>query len=553
MSLKVQKQIYCGLKVFVLTVFMILLFLSSWLSSSSSSTGSNRTTYVVSMHQDESHAPTLPGASGSTTYNDVTHLKVMTGELPGYTGWARPDRTLAGYFKVVEPPSTHDSFQFVVRLNCTHPLCQHGGSKFYVRSYGPSVVAGRTTDHRNGSYDIFWPIGTEHEQFTVEVVLTFSSTPEYKNFPLRDAAAAPAYEGHLIPGFPLLITSNKTIIATPDRICSSKDLYVSSSLGGYSKGRWVVVDRVSNPTYFSNETDEFSVQGYQHGGNALGIFMNYQPYHCRFPLLLDQAKNWFQSCESPKKPTRLLFIGDSVMKMQEHAFVKAKIHGIQITFIKTHTGLHNILHNVESALSDKALRDESEDLIIGFNSGLHDIAQLCSPISKRRRDKMNLDLHNERWYSCVDHYKRLFTKLAKIISTFPAKLRVFQTTSAGWMKYGNYGFAWSPYKQQILPFDTSFAEHFNEIAFDVLKPFDNIQIVDAYWLMLARPDNREVDADQSIGKHLVHPGNEVLGALTSIWMTVFAETLDEKCFAEYEKQYSRRGSRGKRSSENKYR
>lgn len=121
------------------------------------------------------------------------------------------------------------------------------------------------------------------------------------------------------------------------------------------------------------------------------------------------------------------------------------------------------------------------------------------------------------------------------------------------MKYGNYGFAWSPYKQQILPFDTSFAEHFNEIAFDVLKPFDNIQIVDAYWLMLARPDNREVDADQSIGKHLVHPGNEVLGALTSIWMTVFAETLDEKCFAEYEKQYSRRGSRGKRSSENKYR
>ena len=63
---------------------------------------------------------------------------------------------------------------------------------------------------------------------------------------------------------------------------------------------------LNKETYFSNETDEFSVQGYQHGGNALGIFMNYQPYHCRFPLLLDQAKNWFQSCESPKKPTRLI-------------------------------------------------------------------------------------------------------------------------------------------------------------------------------------------------------------------------------------------------------
>jgi hypothetical protein len=59
----------------------------------------------------------------------------------------------------------------------------------------------------------------------------------------------------------------------------------------------------------------------------------------------------------------------------------------------------------------------------------------------------------------------------------------------------------------------------NEIAFDVIAKSGNnqIQIVDGYWITLPRPDNTEVGTKQSTGKHLVHPGNEVIFAMTRTW------------------------------------
>jgi hypothetical protein len=61
---------------------------------------------------------------------------------------------------------------------------------------------------------------------------------------------------------------------------------------------------------------------------------------------------------------------------------------------------------------------------------------------------------------------------------------------------------------------------FNNVALRVLDGYDGFDIVDGYWLSLARPDNRQVDKANAVGKHLVHPGLEVLQAMVRTWMTV---------------------------------
>jgi hypothetical protein len=60
--------------------------------------------------------------------------------------------------------------------------------------------------------------------------------------------------------------------------------------------------------------------------------------------------------------------------------------------------------------------------------------------------------------------------------------------------------------------------HFNQIAYDVVSRVDDIRVLDGYWLTLARPDNRQVGLGNVLGKHLVHPGEEVLHAMVRVWM-----------------------------------
>ena len=66
---------------------------------------------------------------------------------------------------------------------------------------------------------------------------------------------------------------------------------------------------------------------------------------------------------------------------------------------------------------------------------------------------------------------------------------------------------------------------FNQIAFDILSRVAGIHMLDAYWMTLARPDNREVGLEKMLGKHLVHPGEEVLQAMVQIWMQVLLQSM----------------------------
>lgn len=61
-------------------------------------------------------------------------------------------------------------------------------------------------------------------------------------------------------------------------------------------------------------------------------------------------------------------------------------------------------------------------------------------------------------------------------------------------------------------------QHFNTIVFDIIqKQSKNILIVDGYWLTLPRPDHTQTSEENEVGKHLVHPGFEVLSVFARRW------------------------------------
>ena len=67
-------------------------------------------------------------------------------------------------------------------------------------------------------------------------------------------------------------------------------------------------------------------------------------------------------------------------------------------------------------------------------------------------------------FSCVELYKTLLSKLTSFLASYPTDLIAFQTTSAGWMPYGNYGFAWNPNKYQPYSLSPNAVAHFNDAA-----------------------------------------------------------------------------------------
>jgi hypothetical protein len=152
---------------------------------------------------------------------------------------------------------------------------------------------------------------------------------------------------------------------------------------------------------------------------------------------------------------------------------------------------------------------------------LHDIHRLCGQEwTQDRKDYLSV---SDTTFSCLQEYESIIRDFAKLIKRIPADLKIFQTSTAAWPKYGNYGIQWNIDGAQLLPLDPSFVIPFNEIAVDVLKAYeDDIQIMDGFWITYPRPDNREIG---DVGNKLSHPGLEVQGAMARIWSTLILERI----------------------------
>ena len=124
------------------------------------------------------------------------------------------------------------------------------------------------------------------------------------------------------------------------------------------------------------------------------------------------------------------------------------------------------------------------------------------------------DLDKRSHRNCVDLYKQYFTQLVNVVGNYHADILLFRTTTSGWMRWGNFGFAWPATEYQLLLLSSHSVKQMNEVAIDVVKQskFD-IDVLDYFWLTYPRPDDTQVQVDsnglQGIGGHLVHPGIDI--------------------------------------------
>ena len=414
-------------------------------------------------------------------------ISLYPGELPGYTGWARPDATLAGRFRLVGPVS---SVSFVGQEWTVHAECLTGcpphDSWFYVRAYGPAILAGKVTRLRAHRYQIqLQPL--DPGVYTVEVVMTFSQVPPIESFPLGEAAV-PFYEGYLLADFPYMITvRGSSISSISTSYCNSQQLQ------NPEKARWKVVDSARERPL--QDTSQISLQGYQRDTQSLGVQLDYQHADCRL------ITKWKQ-CGRDK--LHIVLIGDSVMRLQKDWLEQWAADAVQVSFYGLYGGTLRCERLSGPKVSEigSQINPSAENTVVVFNTGLHDIHRLCG--SEWENDRSQYLSAVELKQSCIDNYRTALQTLLEAVEKIPAATRIFQTTTVAWPKYGNCGINWNPTMGQGLPLDFGFIDHFNDIAVQQLS--SSVSVVVGYWVMLARPDHREVDADTSIGKKLSHPG-----------------------------------------------
>ena len=411
----------------------------------------------------------------SKGYGSGSFVTLVPGELPGYTGWARPASTLAKYFHLdqkmdlLQPTVTGKPWEITVRCSQAED-CANGGALFFVRAYGPAVLVGQVQDNQDGSY-LIKLLPKDPGAYTVEVVLTFSNPPHIGQFPLPPKQPEPAYEGYLLPGFPipLLVVEGDNYNEETDPanykslpVCEMEDLFEPTATSAWEKARWVVTDKINQPNHMDDHhyKDQVTFDGYQVSQNSLGIMMEYQHDTCRIlpHIAPEHPQNPLNQCTEGKGPLHFIFIGDSNMRLQRNLFESLFLGLPEDQREKSHYNANQIRasymdltggalrcnligdheHNVTRFFDTiKARVDETlekpERYVILFNTGMHDIHRLCSHEFEADRltylGESATDASND--FHCVLYYRMAVEGLAKDILNFPAELRVFQSTTAG--------------------------------------------------------------------------------------------------------------------------
>jgi hypothetical protein len=518
----------------------------------------------------------------TTNQQQQPPFTLAPGELPGYTGWARPEHTLAGYFTVVGSFEnvTHAGNDWVVNLQCRdHADCPTAQSLFFVRAYGPAVITGQVVPQKPSPSSSNTPPGSSYQVrfrpmdpgvYHVEVVLAFSNAPAMDTFPLPVQHAPVYYEGYLLPNFPLQLTvTGDTFSKTSNSnsksnlpFCNTQQLTETiTSTPATDRARWRVVDKnnAKGHALRTSNSHSISLVNYQKSYNSLGVTMDYEFTDCQLippPVVSDPTPtttvssnsnndnniNPFQCLQDqgqgqPETTTlHVILLGDSVMRLQKEIFEdyirdsNSKIK-IKVSFIELYGGTLRCLNqsgpNVTQVLPSMSQKNERR--VVVFNTGMHDIHRLCG--SEWASDRQTYLSPQEQSLSCTVLYQQAVQALATAVDQFPAEAKIFQTTTAAWPKYGNYNIAWGPTNGQALPLDPSIVSHFNRIAVETLQKQNTYAqkskflIVDGYWITLARPDHRETDQKVHIGKKLSHPGPEVAGAMVRIWTMVLVWTV----------------------------
>lgn len=156
----------------------------------------------------------------------------------------------------------------------------------------------------------------------------------------------------------------------------------------------------------------------------------------------------------------------------------------------------------------------NDHFIVIYNLGLHEFQNRCALFGQAaKRVKPNPG-------PCVDFYQNDVANMTNLVTSNRALVKLWESTTAGWHRWGVFGVAWPQKAGQNFPIDPNLCHDLNRVAWDVVHK-SNMKVMDTYWLTLPRADHREViDKDASRTSYkLVHFGPEVyLSLLRQITM-----------------------------------
>lgn len=380
--------------------------------------------------------------------DDISVLTIWPGDLPSYTGWSRPEATLAPFFCVVDfQRAVSVDAEVKIRLECKgHSRCEEVSPRFYVRAYGPAIISGsvqRISSRGKNFYEISLnPV--DPGSYTVEIVLTFSDLPNFDSFPFsyQEAYDNDMYEGYHVYGSPmqLIVHGNESPLSSELPLCKMAQLVLTNdnkSLAGRS--RWKLVDAINYREHQRIRTigNNITLEGYQKSLNSIGVVLDYQHRDCRLMPEPTPKVNLFQCV---RDPLHVIMIGDSNFRLQEKLLQRyvGFNPSIRVSFLELYGGYFRSQlltgPNVRQFLKDAGSNDLERRIVI-FNTGLHDIHRLCGggEMIEDRRTYLRDDMPS----SCVELYKIAISNLSDDVINLPeTDIKIFQTTTAGWLKYG---------------------------------------------------------------------------------------------------------------------
>ena len=266
-------------------------------------------------------------------------------------------------------------------------------------------------------------------------------------------------------------------------------------------------------------------------------------------------------------------VGDSVMRLQAEALARLlgqhaeregdelRMHrstsAFEIAFQPTNHGLMARMPDVRAAV-DALVRCQRQGTcapVLIFNSGLHDLVRItegcalllewhntcCSYDSSSdsrsmRRSCGNATLlalqRNKRGaeLDCVSLYTRLLQEVVDYVeqSGF-AGIKIFRTTTAAWLKWGNYQVNWLQ-KNALQLFITSWPPivRWNELALGVIGKAEGWHVIDGFQSSIGRPDHTEWHPDGA----LVHFEHEVPGVHNHQLLSIIVHELCPQLFTE---------------------
>jgi len=421
-------------------------------------------------------------------------LTLRPSDLPGYTGWGRPSTSLAPLFQIVgaSPSNAAQTGQnWTVTIECRYPSspanlgvtvedafekrCRTGGSFFYVRAYGKSILPGLVHDYGNGTYDITI-LPFDAGVYYLEVVMTFSNPPPVSIMPIEQQLAKNydmGYEGYMLPGFPVEfeVRQSEIEVVDNDRPCTIEDLRLPTSRNQrkpWEMGRWVLLDK-NRESYmdFGDDTAEKqqlrnatqrvqrmenSIGGvdmltrYQSGINSVGFQMDYRPNTCRLmskqeaadagtpDLVMESKRRAVSEPSAVVVPNlrsddfKVIMIGDSNMNIQ-YEFLNSMFGGAfkgKAEFISDKGGLLVTIADIKKRLSQLAA-DRTTKYYLIANAGLHDLDRLCT--SSRATERAEYLTVSDREFFCTRQYEKSLREFLEVIGDFPAELKVWETTT----------------------------------------------------------------------------------------------------------------------------